>query len=119
MKLSAFTTAALLTATLAVRPSLSQTPVKTDLNLQMKQALCVQNWVQAIRIVDRMKAAAPQQAAELNLFRGQIQTILRTGASVTDWPSASECAAAQVVAPTYTPGNSNIPASVRNVPQHK
>lgn len=132
MKLSAFTTAALLTATLAVDPSFSQIPIKTDLNVQLKQALCSQNWVQAIQIVDRMKAAAPQQAAELNLYRGQIQTFLRTGATIAGWPSASECAATQVTSTTPasptpqaiapdrpTTGASTAPTSVRNAPQRQ
>lgn len=114
MKFSALTTAALLTATLTIRPSFSQTPVKTDtgrpsfsqadvkpdLNVQLKLALCSQNWGQAIQVIDRMKAASPEQTAQLTLYRGQLQNLLRSGSKVPNWPSASECAAAKVAGTT-------------------
>ena len=34
---------------------------QTDLNAQLRQALCSQNWGQAIEILDQMKSAADPQ----------------------------------------------------------
>ncbi|MGB7444497.1 MAG: hypothetical protein WA919_25815 [Coleofasciculaceae cyanobacterium] len=68
---------------LANRPSLAQ----TDLNVELKQALCDQNWGKAIEIVDQMRAEAPQSAEELVMYRSRLQALIDSGARVDNWPS--------------------------------
>lgn len=58
----------------AARPSLSQ----TDLNLQLQQALCAQNWGGALKILSQMKTAAgPEYAAQITMYQGRIEALAR------------------------------------------
>ncbi len=90
MKLRILTTIALLSAMeliqlAAARPSLSQ----TDLNTQLQEALCAQNWGRAIQVIDQMKKVAGREnASQLNFFRGQLEVIARENADVPEWKEA-------------------------------
>jgi len=117
MKLKRLTTAVLLSATgfiqLAVaRPSLSQP--QTDLNAQLKQALCTQNWGQALQILDRLKrAAGPQYASQITIYRGRIEALARQNVKM---PNATDgCSSPSPAAPA--PANNNIaPAPSNPIP---
>lgn len=97
MKLKVLTTAILLSAVpflpLAItRPSLSQSPTPSpspsqpDLNAQLQQALCAQNWGRALQILDQMKRrASPEYDSQITLYRGRIAAIARENAKVPGW----------------------------------
>jgi hypothetical protein len=58
----------------AARPGLAQ----PDLNVQLRQALCAQNWGQALQVLDQMKRAAePRYRSQINLYRSRIQVLAR------------------------------------------
>ncbi len=82
MKLKALATAVLATTTMGLsvaRPGLSQ----TDLNAQLRQAVCSQNWSQAIQVVDQMKkVSAPEYTSELTMYRGRLVALASSGARV-------------------------------------
>lgn len=73
----------LITVGLADFPSLAQ----TDLNLELKQALCDQNWGKAIEIVDQMRVEAPQSSEELVMYQSRLRALIDSGARVDNWPS--------------------------------
>jgi hypothetical protein len=84
MKLRALTTATVLGAMALVQPAAaSRSSSQTDLNTQLEQALCAQNWGRAFQIIDRMKSAAgPEYASQLTLYRGQLEVIARENVNV-------------------------------------
>lgn len=93
----------------AARPSFSQ----TDLNTQLQEALCAQNWGRAIQVIDQMKKVAGREyASQLNFFRGQLEVIARENADVPEWKEA--CPIPEIPTtdqPTTIPGSSpEIPA---------
>ena len=108
MKLKGLNIAGLLAAigliqVVGATPSLSQ----TDLNTRLRQALCAQNWGQAMQIIDQMKrAAGPQYAAQLTLYRGQIATLARENVNLSKL--LDKCSEASSPAST-TPTNNSIP----------
>lgn len=110
MKVKVLTTAILLStiqlAQLAIAPpSLSQ----TDLNTQLQQALCVQDWGRALQVVDLMKRRAGRNyASQLTLFRGQLEVIARENAKVPEWT--------QGCPGSVSPAN-NQPANPNSSPQ--
>ncbi|MBD0343742.1 MAG: hypothetical protein ICV63_02660 [Coleofasciculus sp. Co-bin14] len=116
MKLRVLITAILLGAIelvllAATRPSLSQTAPpglsQPDLNVELRQALCTQNWERAIQIVDRMKRAAGRQYnSQLTLYRGQLEAIARENTRIPGWTTG--CGDASV-----TPG---IPGGEQPIP---
>ena len=58
----------------AARPSLAQ----PDLNVQLRQALCAQNWGQALQVLAQMKRAVePRYTSQINLYRSRIQVLAR------------------------------------------
>ncbi|HEY9599269.1 MAG TPA: hypothetical protein V6D33_16520 [Cyanophyceae cyanobacterium] len=73
-------------------PSLSQSPTPSpspsqpDLNAQLQQALCAQNWGRALQILDQMKRrASSEYASQITLYRGRIAAIARENAKVPGW----------------------------------
>lgn len=109
MKLRFLVTTVLLTTMglAPVRPSFSQ----TDLNAQLNQALCSQNWAQAIDIVAQMKVAAPEYAGELTVYMSQLQALLESKAIFSDWdtgcspPTTNALPTPRNTSPTTTPGD--------------
>ncbi|XWK90949.1 MAG: hypothetical protein U7127_13160 [Phormidium sp.] len=84
---------------LLASPSLSQTDTNAELNAQLKQAICTQQWRRAINVLNRMKARVPQMESELNSYRRQIQTLANSRARIQqNWPP-EYCTAT----PTNTP----------------
>jgi hypothetical protein len=114
MKLRILTTIVLLSAMeliqlAAARPSLSQ----TDLNTQLQEALCAQNWGRAIQVIDQMKKVAGREnASQLNFFRGQLEVIARENADVPEWKEA--CPAPEIPTtdqpPTIPDPSTEVPA---------
>ncbi|MBW4647331.1 MAG: hypothetical protein KME06_01320 [Kastovskya adunca ATA6-11-RM4] len=107
MKLKTLTTAVLLgVIQLAVaRPGLSQTPApapaRPDLNAQLQQSLCSQNWGRAIQVVDQMRrVAAPQYSSQLLLYRGRLQALVQSRSKVP--VETFNCAAANTTATPNT-----------------
>jgi hypothetical protein len=94
----------------AARPSLSQTKPtnvsQPNLNLQLQQALCAQNWGQALQILDRMKSAAgPEYASQIVMYRGRIEALARENAQVPGL--TQKCAVPSQSTPE--PANNNVP----------
>ena len=94
----------------AARPSLSQTKPTTgsppNLNLQLQQALCAQNWGQALQILDRMKSAAePEYASQIVMYRGRIEALARENAQVPGL--TQKCTAPSQSTPQ--PANNSVP----------
>ncbi|HAA32048.1 MAG TPA: hypothetical protein DCE56_35515 [Cyanobacteria bacterium UBA8553] len=87
MKLKVLTTIILLSAMELVQlavapPSFSQ----NDLNAQLQESLCAQNWGRALQILDQMKKAAGREyASQLTLYRGRVEVLARENARVPGW----------------------------------
>ena len=87
MKLKVLTTIILLSAMELVQlaaadPSFSQ----NDLNAQLQESLCGQNWGRALQIIDQMKKVAGREyASQLTLYRGRIEVLARENARVSGW----------------------------------
>ncbi|MFB2897332.1 hypothetical protein ACE1CI_30820 [Aerosakkonemataceae cyanobacterium BLCC-F50] len=84
-------------------PSLSQTDINAELNAELKQAICTQQWRKAINILNRMRARVPQMESELNSYRRQIQSLANSRARIQqNWPPAY-CTATATNTPAATP----------------
>lgn len=112
MKLKAIFTAVLTTTTMGLsvpRPGLAQ----TDLNAQLRQAVCSQNWSQAVQVVDQMKkVSAPEYTSQLTMYRGRLEALANSGARVPSSElncSAGSTAIAANNAPTRS-SDSRVPA---------
>ena len=79
---------------------------QTDLNAQLRQALCSQNWGQAIEILDQMnRAAGPQYRSQINLYRARVQALARENVKLSK--SIDNCSAPSP--PSSAPANPSIP----------
>ncbi|NEO28634.1 MAG: hypothetical protein F6K03_17590 [Kamptonema sp. SIO4C4] len=58
---------------------------QTDLNQVLQQAICQQNWPEAIRAIEEIKRLAPQQASRLTVYQSRLQTLANRGVYVEDW----------------------------------
>lgn len=88
----------------------SQSLGQSDLNARLKNALCAQDWQQAIRIVDRMRAIAqPSERDQLLLYRGQLETFASSRARIPNWPA--DCPRAAAPAPAPSPEAAPTPAA--------
>lgn len=77
-----------------------------DLNAQLRQALCSQNWGQAIEVLDQMKSAAdPQYRSQINLYRARVQVLARENVKLSK--SIDNCSAPS--SPSSAPANPSIP----------
>lgn len=97
----------LTTLGLATPPSLAQ-----ESNSQLQQAVCSQDWRQAIGIVDQMIAATPQPSthrAELEAYRNQLQGFSSRSVKVPNW--AEQCTNSTEVAPA---SNTSTAATTTN-----
>ncbi|MFB2878258.1 hypothetical protein [Floridanema aerugineum] len=104
MKLKFLASAATITILgLLASPSLSQTDINAELNAQLKQAICTQQWRKAINILNRMRARVPQMERELITYRRQIQTLANSRARIQqNWPP-EYCTATPTNTPAATP----------------
>ncbi|NEO32963.1 MAG: hypothetical protein F6K36_21570 [Symploca sp. SIO3C6] len=85
MQLRTLTTAILLTVIELIFAGSSLAEI--DLNAELKNSLCAQDWEKAIEILDLMKAAAPESAEEITLYRSRIYGFIDSGVVVLNWPS--------------------------------
>lgn len=77
-----------------------------DLNAQLRQALCSQNWGQAIKILDQMKSAAdPQYRSQINLYRARVQVLARENVKLSK--AIDNCSAPSP--PSSDPANPSVP----------
>ncbi len=111
MKLRILSTTTLLFISigLVANPSLSQ----TNLNTELSQAVCNQEWRRAMLIVDRMRAIAPQSAGELLLYRSQLQALQDSGARFTKLPAY--CSSNSPPAVTNVPNPPPLPQTIQGV----
>ena len=83
-------------------PGLAQ----TDLNAELRQALCAQNWGQALDVLDRMKRASGREyASQINLYRARVQVLARQNVKLSS--GMEECSASSPS--DSTPANNPIP----------
>lgn len=105
MKFRILTTAILVGAielVATVRPGLSQ----TDLNAQLQQALCGQNWGRAIQVVDQMKRVAGRQyAAQLTLYQGQLEVFARENVRIASGIEGCANTSSPTVSAPINPNN--------------
>ena len=92
-----------------------------DLNAQLRQALCSQNWGQAIEILDQMKSAAdPQYRSQINLYRARVQVLARENVKLSksiDNCSAPSPPSSAPSPPSSAPANPSIaPTPSRDIP---
>lgn len=72
---------------LTVNPSLSQTDLNAQLNEQLKEAVCAQQWRHAIQILDRMRQRIPEMETQLLSYRRQMHALARSRTRITqNWP---------------------------------
>lgn len=107
MKLKVLTTIILLSAMelvqlAAASPSFSQ----NDLNAQLQESLCAQNWGRALQTIDQMKKVAGREyASQLTLYRGRIEVLARENARVPGWTEG--CAGGGASSGGNRPGSQN------------
>jgi hypothetical protein len=104
MKLKFLATAVTITILgLVATPSLSQTDINAELNAQLKQAICTQQWRRATNILNQMRARVPQMESQLIAYRRQIQTLANSRARIQEnWPP-EYCTATPANTPEITP----------------
>jgi hypothetical protein len=91
----------------AARPGLAQ----PDLNAQLRQALCAQNWGQALQVLDQMKKAVdPRYRSQINLYRSRIQVLARENVTLSQ--SIGDCSAPSQ--PSSAPANPSPPLAPSN-----
>ncbi|MEA5471839.1 hypothetical protein [Spirulina sp. 06S082] len=61
-------------------PSLGQ-----DLKAELSNAVCHQNWGEAIEVIDRMSTISPQSASRLQDYRDRLVTLQDSEARVPEW----------------------------------
>lgn len=68
-------------------------PTPEELNANLKQAVCSQNWPQALKVIDQMMAiASPEVRTNLVTYRNRLQGLANSGSKIP--PEAlPECAA--------------------------
>lgn len=70
------------------------------LNAQIRQAVCTQNWGEAVKIVDQMIAITPSSAQmqhnKLETYRGSMQSLYNSRAKVPNWPETCFAAPKEV-----------------------
>jgi len=113
MKLNVLVSTAIITTIgLVAIPSLSQTDLNAELNGQLKQAICAQQWRRAIQILDRMKARVPQMESELMAYRRQIQTLANSRTRIQqNWPP-QYCTSTASNTPASTPQATPTPTPI-------
>ncbi|MBE9225682.1 hypothetical protein IQ264_09635 [Phormidium sp. LEGE 05292] len=104
MKLKFLASAATITIMgLLASPSLSQTDINAELNAELKQAVCTQQWRKAINILNRMRARVPQMESQLISYRRQIQTLANSRTRIQqNWPP-QYCTVTATNTPAATP----------------
>jgi hypothetical protein len=84
------------------RPGLAQ----TDLNAELRQALCAQNWGQAIEVLDRLQRASGREyASQINLYRARVQVLARQNVKL----SSEMEGCSNPSPPSSAPANNPIP----------
>jgi len=89
--------------------------VAQDANTQLQQAVCTQDWKEAIAIVDQLLAATPQQSSERNqltTYRRRLQALSTSNANIPNW--SKRCTTQAVPAPATNANTSTINPSVEN-----
>ncbi|MCW6037674.1 retroviral-like aspartic protease family protein [Spirulina subsalsa FACHB-351] len=61
------------------------TPDEGSLNGILRQAICAQDWNQAIRAINEMKSLAPNYAARLTVYQSRLQTLASRNVFVLNW----------------------------------
>ncbi|BAW97231.1 hypothetical protein NIES970_21800 [[Synechococcus] sp. NIES-970] len=64
------------------------------LNIQMRTALCGQNWPQAIQVLDTMKQISPKDRPALDQYRALLVRFRNNNARLPAWPPAEYCSGA-------------------------
>ncbi|MEW6494141.1 MAG: hypothetical protein AB1589_16755 [Cyanobacteriota bacterium] len=68
-------------------------PTPEELNANLKQAVCSQNWSQALKVIDQMIAiASPEVREQLVSYRSRLQGLANSGSKIPP-ESLPECAA--------------------------
>jgi glucose/arabinose dehydrogenase len=89
--------------------------VAQDANTQLQQAVCTQDWKEAIAIVDQLLAATPQQSSERNqltTYRRRLQALSTSNANIPNW--SKRCTTQAVPAPATNANTPAINPSVEN-----
>ncbi|MGK7927331.1 MAG: hypothetical protein AB4290_19165 [Spirulina sp.] len=81
-----------------------------DLNAELKNAVCQQNWGEAIEIIDRMGAISPQSASRLQEYRDRLVTLQNSGAQVPGWDEDCQTSTSPA---SPSPPSSSAPPLVR------
>ena len=63
-----------------------------EANLELRTALCAQNWSAGIRAIDHLKKITTANRQELNYFRARLVIMRDQGTRIPDWPSVDYCA---------------------------
>ena len=60
-------------------------------NIHLRDALCSQNWVQAIAVIDRMRQTTPNYDKDLDAYRADLVHLRNSRTRLPGWPSAVYC----------------------------
>jgi hypothetical protein len=116
MKIKSFTLGlivigSVLTGTRAI----AQSEMKNGhLNIQMRTALCGQNWSQAIQVLDTMKQISPKDRPVLDQYRALLVNFRNSNARLPAWPPADYCSGAMNTLPSPTTSNTPSAGSPSN-----
>ncbi|MBV5260999.1 hypothetical protein FLX56_21505 [Synechococcus moorigangaii CMS01] len=88
--------------------AIAQTNMKNGfLNIQMRTALCAQNWPLAIQVIDTMGRISPKDRPSLNRYRSFLVNFRNSNTRVAGWPSSDYCSGASSALPNPSATNGN------------
>ncbi|NJK99888.1 MAG: hypothetical protein HC910_04685 [Spirulinaceae cyanobacterium SM2_1_0] len=88
----------------AARPAQAQ----SYLNETLSQAICAQDWFQAIVVLEEMKRVLPNRAERLTIYQSQLQNLADRNVFMPGW----DCATGGLPSATSAPGSEPDPIAV-------
>lgn len=89
---------------------------QVDLNVELKQALCSQDWQKTLRVLDRMIVASPEYATEIRVYRGRIAAFAQKKVKFPNWTTGCFDEKAPVGADGNTPATTPATPTTPTVP---
>ncbi|WP_099238780.1 hypothetical protein [Synechococcus sp. BDU 130192] len=77
------------------------------LNVQMREALCGQNWPRAIQVLDTMKRISPKDRSSLERYRSFLVNFRNNNTRIAAWPASDYCAGTVEALPNPNATNPN------------
>ncbi|MEB3224424.1 MAG: hypothetical protein VKJ86_01330 [Synechococcus sp.] len=87
-------------STLSGPKAIAQATMKNGfLNVQMRTALCAQNWPRAIQVLDTMQRISPKDRTSLEQYRSFLVNFRDNETRIFAWPPSEYCSGASSALP--------------------